>query len=74
MGDYEGAVAALKKALELAPGIITLYEELGNIYVSRMKDIEKGKYYYQKGMEMVPRAKATVEDLKWMIQDLESHR
>jgi Flp pilus assembly protein TadD len=74
MGDYEGAVAELKKAIELAPGIITLYEELGNIYVSRMKDIEKGKYYYQKGIEMVPRAKATAEDLKWMIQDLECYQ
>ena len=74
MGDYEGAVAALKKAIELAPGIITFYEELGNIYVSRMKDIEKGKYYYQKGIEMVPRAKATGEDLRWMIQDLECNK
>jgi tetratricopeptide (TPR) repeat protein len=74
MGDYEGAVAELKRAIELAPGLITLYEELGNIYVSRMKDIEKGKYYYQKGIEMVPKAKATVEDLKWMIQDLECHK
>jgi tetratricopeptide (TPR) repeat protein len=74
MGDYEGAVVELKKAIELAPGIITLYEELGNIYVSRMKDIEKGKYYYQKGIEMVPKAKATAEDLKWMIQDLECNK
>ena len=74
MGDYEGAVVDLKKAIELAPGIITLYEELGNIYVSRMKDIEKGKYYYQKGIEMVPKAKGTVEDLKWMIQDLECNK
>jgi Tfp pilus assembly protein PilF len=74
MGDYEGAVVELKKAVELAPGISTLYEELGNIYVSRMKDIEKGKYYYQKGIEMVPKAKAKGEDLKWMIQDLECYR
>jgi tetratricopeptide (TPR) repeat protein len=74
MGDYEGAIAELKKAIELAPGIITLYEELGNIYISRMKDIEKGKFYYQKGIEMVPKAKPMVEDLKWMIQDLECHR
>jgi tetratricopeptide (TPR) repeat protein len=74
MGDYEGAIAELKKAMELAPSIITLYEELGNIYISRMKDIEKGKYYYQKGIEMAPKTKPTVEDLKWMIQDLECHR
>jgi tetratricopeptide (TPR) repeat protein len=74
MGDYEGAIRELTKAMKLAPGIITLYEELGNIYVSRMKDIEKGKYYYQKGIEMVPKAKPRVEDLRWMIQDLECHR
>ena len=74
MGDYDGAIAELKKAIELAPGIITPYEELGNIYFSRMKDIEKGKYYYQKGIEMVPKAKAKAEDLKWMIQDLECHQ
>jgi len=74
MGDYEGAIAELKKAIELAPGIITLYEELGNIYISRMKDIEKGKYYYQKGIEMAPKAKPRVEDLKWMIQDLECYK
>ena len=60
--------------MELSPNIITLYEELGNIYVSRVKDIEIGKYYYQKGIEMVPKAKTRVEDLKWMIQDLECHR
>jgi len=64
----------LKKAIELAPGIITLYEEIGNIYVSGMKDVEKGKYYYQKGIEMVPKAKARGEDLKWMIQDLECNK
>ena len=74
MGNYEGAIAELKKANELAPGIITLYEELGNIYISRMKDIETGKYYYQKGIEMVPKAKLAVEDLRSMIQDLECHR
>jgi len=39
-----------------------------------MKDIERGKYYYQKGIEMVPKAKPRVEDLRWMIQDLEGHR
>jgi len=71
MGDDKRAITELTKGMELAPGIITFYEELGHIYVSRMKDIEKGKYYYQKGIEMVPKAKPRVEDLRWMIQDLE---
>jgi Flp pilus assembly protein TadD len=74
MGLYEAAISELIRATELAPHIINPYEELGNIYVSRMRDIEKGKYYYQKGIEMVPKAKAMGEDLRWMIQDLECHR
>jgi len=74
MGLYEAAISELIRATELAPHIINPYEELGNIYVSRMRDIEKGKYYYQKGIEMVPKAKAMGEDLRWIIQDLECHR
>ncbi len=74
MGRYEAAISEWIRATELAPHVINPYEELGNIYISRMKDIEKGKYYYQKGIEMAPKAKRMVEDLKWMIQDLECHR
>jgi tetratricopeptide (TPR) repeat protein len=74
MGYYEAAISRLERAIEVAPGIIALYEELGNICVSRMKDLDKGKYYYQKGIEAVPKAKRKVEDLRWMIQDLECHR
>jgi hypothetical protein len=60
--------------MELAPHIINPYEELGNIYASKLKDLEKAKYYYAKGIQAVPKAKARVEDLRWMIQDLECHR
>jgi tetratricopeptide (TPR) repeat protein len=74
MGLYEAAISELIRARELAPHIIDSYEELGNIYISRMRDVETGKYYYQKGIEMAPKAKRVVEDLKWMIQDLECHR
>jgi tetratricopeptide (TPR) repeat protein len=74
MGLYEAAISKLIEATELAPHIINPYEELGNIYVSRMGDIERGKYYYKKGIEMAPIAKRMVEDLKWMIQDLECHQ
>jgi tetratricopeptide (TPR) repeat protein len=74
MGLYEAAISELIRTAELAPHIINPYEELGNIYISRIGDIEKGKYYYQKGIEMAPRAKRMVEDLRWMIQDLECHR
>jgi hypothetical protein len=38
-----------------------------------MKDIERAKYYYTKGIESAPKAKSRVEDLRWMIQDLECH-
>ena len=74
MGLYEAAISELIRTTELAPHIINPYEELGNIYISRIGDIEKGKYYYQKGIEMAPKAKRMVEDLKWMIQDLECSR
>jgi len=73
-GRYEQAVSELLKSMELAPHIINPYEELGNIYASRFKDLEKAKYYYSKGIEAAPNAKARVEDLRWMIQDLEAHK
>jgi tetratricopeptide (TPR) repeat protein len=70
-GRYKDAISELKKAMELAPNIINPYEEIGNIYLSKFKDIEKAKYYYSKGIEMAPKAKSRIEDLRWMIQDLE---
>jgi tetratricopeptide (TPR) repeat protein len=74
MGNYEDAIREFVKTIELAPDIINPYEELGNIYISRLKEIEKGKYYYQKGIEKAPKAELKVQDLRWMIQDLECHR
>jgi len=73
-GQYEAAISELLKATELAPNIINPYVELGNIYASRIKDIERAKYYYARGIESAPKAKSRVEDLRWMIQDLECHR
>jgi tetratricopeptide (TPR) repeat protein len=71
MGRYEAALSELKKSSELAPNIINPYEEMGNIYASRLKDREKAIYYYSKGIEAAPKAKSRVEDLRWMVQDLE---
>ena len=70
-GQYETAISELLTSTELAPHIINPYEELGNIYASKLKDLEKAKYYYTKGINAAPKAKARVEDLRWMIQDLE---
>jgi tetratricopeptide (TPR) repeat protein len=70
-GRYEQAVSELSKSMALAPRIINPYEELGNIYASKLRDLEKAKYYYTRGIEAVPKAKSRVEDLRWMIQDLE---
>ena len=70
-GRYEEAVSEFLRSVEFAPHIINGYEELGNIYASRLKDLEKAKYYYAKGIEAVPKAKSRVDDLRWMIQDLE---
>ena len=57
-GQYEEAISELLKSMELAPHIINPYEELGNIYASKFKDMEKAKYYYSKGIEAVPKAKS----------------
>ena len=69
--DYGAAVSENLKSMELAPHIINPYEELGNIYASKLKDPQKAKYYYTKGIEAAPGAKSRVEDLRWMMQDLE---
>lgn len=73
-GQYEAAVSEFLKSVELAPDIINPYIELGNLYATGMKDLEKAKYYYTKGMEAAPKAKSRVEDLRWMVQDLECHQ
>ena len=73
-GQYEAAISELLKATELAPNIINPYVELGDLYATRMKDSEKAKYYYTKGIESAPKAKSRVEDLRWMVQDLECHQ
>ena len=70
-GQYEAAVSEFLKSVELAPDIINPYIELGNTYATGMKDLEKAKYYYSKGIEMAPKAKSKTEDLRWMVQDLE---
>ena len=71
MGQYRLALSELEKASALSPHIINPYEEMGNIYLNRLNDEEKAKFYYQKGIEAAPKAKAKVEDLRWVIQDLQ---
>lgn len=70
-GRYEAAISELLKSVELAPHIINSYEELGNIYASKLKDYQKAECYYARGIEAAPQAKSRIEDLRWMIQDLE---
>jgi len=68
---YEESVSELLNAMQLSTHTINPYEELGNIYASRLKDLERAKYYYAMGIEAAPKAKNRIEDLRWMIQDLE---
>jgi tetratricopeptide (TPR) repeat protein len=70
-GRNEEAVSEFLRSIELVPHIINGYEELGNIYATRIGNLEKAKYYYGKGIDAAPKAKARIEDLRWMIQDLE---
>ena len=72
--QYEKAISEMLKAIEFAPNIINPYVELGNIYATGMKDLEKAKYYYTKGMEAAPKAKSRIQDLRWMVHDLECHQ
>ena len=73
-GQYDKAVSEFLKSTELAPEIINPYVELGNTYATRMKDLEKAKYYYTKGIGAVPKAKMRIQDLRWMVHDLECHQ
>ena len=73
-GGYESAISELQRASELAPNIINPYEEMGNIYSSRLKDHGKAIYYYSKGIDAATKAKPKAEELRWMVQDLEKHR
>ena len=73
-GLYEKAISEMLKAIELAPDIINPYVELGNIYATRMKDLEKAKRYYTQGIDAVPKAKSRIQDLRWMVHDLECHQ
>ncbi len=70
-GRNEEAVSEFLRCIEFAPHIINGYEELGNIYATRFGNLEKAKYFYGKGIEAAPEAKARIEGLRWMIQDLE---
>jgi tetratricopeptide (TPR) repeat protein len=72
-GQYEAAVLEFLRSVELAPNIINGYEELGNVYATRIGDSEKAKYYYSLGIRSPTEAKSRVEDLRWMVQDLECH-
>ena len=74
MSQYDAAITELTKAMQLAPQMINPYEELGNIYLTKVKDTEKAKSYYSKGIEAVPKAKSRVAQLRWMIQDLECYK
>jgi tetratricopeptide (TPR) repeat protein len=71
MGEYDKAVSELKTSMELSPNIVNPYEEMGNLYSSKLNSPEKAKYYYGKGVEMAPKAKSRAEELRWMVQDLE---
>jgi len=74
MGKNEAAVSELLKAKELAPGSINIYEELGNIYLSKFHDSEKAKFYYSQGVEAASNTDPRSQALRWLVNDLESNR
>jgi len=70
MGEYDKAVSELTTSMELSPNIINPYTELGNLYLNKLKNPEKAKGYYTRGIESVPKATSRVEELRWQVQDL----
>ena len=74
MRRYEAAIAELLKSSDLAPRIITPYEELGSIYGSKLRDVEKATFYYSKALAMTQKGSPRSEELRSLIQDLEAHR
>jgi tetratricopeptide (TPR) repeat protein len=74
MQDYESAISAFSQSMALAPKVINPYREIGDIYLNHFQDVEKAKHFYTLGIEAAPGARDHVEELRWVIQDLEGHR
>jgi len=72
-GRYQEAISEIERSMNLAPNVVNPYEELGDIYLSRLNDKKTAKYYYSKGVEAAKKSSPRVEGLRWMIQDLECH-
>lgn len=73
MEKYEAAVSELVQSSEIEPNVVVL-EELGNIYQTRLKDPERAKFYYTRGIEAGKKGSLRLEALRWIIHDLECHR
>jgi len=71
MGRYEETVAEWSRSIEIQPNPAT-FEALGNLYLSRLKDPERAKHYYTQGVHSGKKGSLRAEQLRWMIQDLES--
>jgi tetratricopeptide (TPR) repeat protein len=74
MGQYESAMSAFSQSIALAPNVINPYREIGDIYLNHLHDVEKAKRFYTMGIEAAPGARDQVNELRWVIQDLESNR
>ncbi|MCX8119151.1 MAG: tetratricopeptide repeat protein, partial [Desulfobacterota bacterium] len=70
-GKYDLALSELHRASALAPHIINPYEEIGNLYATRLRDREKAIEYYSKAVEVAKKSKVKAEELRWMVQDLQ---
>jgi tetratricopeptide (TPR) repeat protein len=70
MGRYESAVAEWIQSSEIYPNP-AIFEELGNLYLSHLGDPEKAKDYYTQGIKVGKPGSLRVEQLRWMVQDLE---
>jgi len=68
IGDYEGAREAWEYAAKIRPTIGVAFHNLGNLYASELKDIEKAEQYYLKAIENEP------VHIQWYVAAYEYYR
>lgn len=54
LGDFEGAEEAWLKATYFIPNVGAPYANLGDLYTNFLKDYQKAKWAYEKGIEYAP--------------------
>lgn len=54
-GDYEKSIKTLKNGLEHHPRFGSFYHNIGNIYHLNLGDLEQGREWYEKAIQLEPK-------------------